>query len=102
EGRAQLAPEDPPEHPKGVGLEATAGEAPARRAEHTALLEVEGGEGPFVIAATRAAVEHRVEALEGEQLPEERRAHERGGVGGECAQCADERPVERRVGRAPL
>src|SRR5262249_41693925 len=76
QGTAELATEDAPHHPKGVGVDASAGEPAARRAQHAALLEVEGGERTFVVATPGAAVEQRMEAFEREQLPEERGAHE--------------------------
>ena len=70
----------------------------ARRAEHATLLEVERGERALLVAAAGARVEHRVEPLEREQLPEERRAHERIGVLGQGAQRPHQHPVEGGVG----
>ena len=58
--------------------------------------------GPVVVAAAGARSSTRVEALEREQLPEERRAHQRGRVLGERAQRADEHAVQRGVGLALL
>ena len=57
------------------------------------------GNGSSLVAAAGAGVEHRVEALERQQLPEERRAHERAwAASAQRAQRAHEHPVERRVG----
>ena len=53
-------------------------------------------------AAAGAAVEHRVEAFEREQLPEERGRDERASAGRERAQRAGEHPVQRRVRLALL
>ena len=75
---------------------------PHVRAEHATLVEVERGERTGLVAAAGAHVEHRVEALERQQLPEERRAHQRAGVGGQRAQRAHEHPVERGVALALL
>ena len=99
---AQVAAQDAPHHVEGVGVDPTTAEAAARRAQHPALLEVERGERPLVVAAAGAGVEQRVEALEREQLPEERRAHERVGVLGQRAQRPHQHPVERGVGLALL
>ena len=54
--------------------------------------------GPSSLAAARAGVEQRVEALEREQLPEEGCAHERRRVGRERAERADQHAVQRGVG----
>ena len=99
---AQLTAEDAPDHLQGVGLDPPAGEPAAGGAEHAALLEVERGERTLLVAAAGAHVEHRVEALEREQLEEERRAHQRGGMLGEGAQRPHEHPVQRGVGLALL
>src|ERR1700680_4983806 len=50
------------------------------------------------LPAPGAGVEHRLEALEREQLPEERGRHERIAGLDQRAQCAREHPVQRRVG----
>ena len=98
----EVAADDPLHQREGLGLDPPAAEPAAGLAQHAALVEVEGGERAFLAAATDAGVEQRVEALEREQLPEERGAHHRRRVGGERAQRADEHPVQRGVRLALL
>src|ERR1700726_774690 len=73
ERAAHVAAHDAGQECERVGADGSAArEGCALVAEHAALGEVEGVERTFG-AAARARVEHRVEALEAEQLPEERR-----------------------------
>ena len=84
------------------GIDAATREACARTAQHAALPEVEGGEGLGFVTAACAGVEDGMEALEREELPEERRGHHRRRRDCQRAQRADEHPVQRRVGLSLL
>ena len=60
------------------------------------------GKGPDSLPQRGAGVEERMEPLEREQLPEERRAHQRAGLGRQRAERADEHPVQRGIRLAVL
>ena len=99
---AQLPTEDAPHHREGLRREATPRHTPAGDAEHTALVDVERRVRALLVSAAGARVEERMEAFEGEQLPEEGRGHERVRRVGEGAERAHEHAVEGRSGLALL
>ena len=109
------AAEHAPQQREAFGRDRTATAPCARAANRAALEEVErdqlalGPAGPGIglgavatrirrLAAPRARVEHGVESLEREQLPEEGGRDERIARDAERAQRAREHPVHRRVG----